>query len=162
MKKRLVCLALLLSLSLRLSAQDRLITRTNDTVRCVVMSFDAGFIRYKTDTLATTVEMVAVTNVKAILFAVNPLRGTAFPVVQGADDWEKVILTNNPNDVLGLTKVAEISSRTRSNLGSPGYGSKKVRRDLQQRAAELNCSVVFLIGYKQVKWGGKFVGTAYR
>lgn len=163
MRKQLVCLALLLSLSFRLSAQDRLITCNNDTIRCVVMSFDSGFIRYKSETLATTVEMIAVSRISAILFAATPSRRISTPVIQGAGDWEKVVLTNNPNDVLGLTKVAEIGSKPRANAGSPSYGSEKLRRQSQQKAAELNCSIVFLKGIKQDRWRGYSPeGTAYK
>lgn len=88
---------------------------------------------------------------------------TKLEVINGIDDWEKVIITNNPADVEGLTKVGEVSSKS-SFGGAMGQNiaDKRAREKLKKDAAEMKASIVLLETYKNGYYGTKINGVAYK
>src|ERR1035441_3939123 len=58
--------------------------------------------------------------------------------------WEKVIVTRNPDDVKGMTRVDEVSASARQFFGDPGSLRKTATTKIKQEAARLGASVVLI------------------
>jgi hypothetical protein len=66
--------------------------------------------------------------------------------ISGNDGWENVIITNNPNEIVGLKRLGEIKAKAggywslRSTKGSDRKSTERIKRE----AAELGGHVVYL------------------
>lgn len=70
-------------------------------------------------------------------------------VVNGEDDWEKVIILEEKSYIAGLTKVEEIRGKTAYiNLQTGNTGDKKAQKKLKMAAATLGCPFIYLTSDK--------------
>jgi hypothetical protein len=68
-------------------------------------------------------------------------------VINGHDDWEKVILTSNPLSVVGLVKKGEIKVKTgRESYGAASFESKEIEK-MKKLAADMGAHVILVNGY---------------
>lgn len=74
-------------------------------------------------------------------------------------DWKDVRLTKDPNEVLGLTRVGEVSVKTFTGGGD--FGSSRLRKRMQQQAAKMGVKIVFIEGTIR-GWKNTFIGIGYK
>lgn len=68
-------------------------------------------------------------------------------VINGHDDWRKIILTSNPLSVVGLIKKGEIKVRSgKESRGITGFGSKDVEK-MKKQAVDMGAHVILVNGY---------------
>lgn len=73
--------------------------------------------------------------------------GLDLPVINGEDDWEKVIETYVEKDVADLTRVQELKAKSGwGGAAGSNLGYKKCIKSLKKQAAKLGCSVILIHG----------------
>lgn len=73
--------------------------------------------------------------------------GLDLPVINGEDDWEKVIETYVEADVTGLTRVQELKAKSGwGGAAGSNLGYKNCIKSLKKQAAKLGCSVILIHG----------------
>ena len=83
----------------------------------------------------------------ALVFAGCASNSTPKPAASYAtteNSWEKVIVTRNPDDVKGMTRVDEVSASAHMFFGDPGSLRKAATVKIKQEAAKLGASVVLI------------------
>ena len=68
--------------------------------------------------------------------------------ISNANDWQKVILTNNPEDIVGLSKKGDLyqkSTATTIFSGSQKIDAKATRK-IKQHAAALGAHIIYHSG----------------
>lgn len=61
-------------------------------------------------------------------------------IIQGEEDWEKVIMLEDKEQRTGLKRISDISVHTKFiNLHTANSGNNKVTEKLKREAAKLNC-----------------------
>ncbi|MFH0866180.1 MAG: hypothetical protein V1904_08290 [Bacteroidota bacterium] len=78
-------------------------------------------------------------------------------VISGEGDWEKVVLTTNPNNVSGLNNLGEIQGKGRSLFGSKKRKTLKAEKDIKIQAAKKSAFIIFV----KSQTSFKITGTAY-
>ena len=82
--------------------------------------------------------------------------------INGEEDWEKVLITNNENDIIGLTKVAEISGKSSWGGAAKRKSDKIARKKIKIQAAKLKCPIILITTYSADYWGTYITGVAYK
>lgn len=73
--------------------------------------------------------------------------GLDLPVINGEEDWEKVIETYVEDDVTGLTRVQELKAKSGwGGAAGSNLGYKNCIKKLKKDAAKLGCSVILIHG----------------
>lgn len=73
--------------------------------------------------------------------------GLDLPVINGEEDWEKVIETYVEADVTGLTRVQELKAKSGwGGAAGSNLGYKNCIKKLKKDAAKLGCSVILIHG----------------
>ena len=85
--------------------------------------------------------------------------GVIMPKVTNEDDWEKVLVTSNREDVSGFTKFKSISvSAGDGNVfASAEKAHEKAIKKIKKKAAKLECGVVLIISQN---FGGQYNNIA--
>jgi hypothetical protein len=93
-------------------------------------------------------------------------------VINGEDDWEKVVILEEKSYIVGLTKVDEIRGKTAYiNMQTGNTGDQKALKKLKMAAAALNCPFILItsdkatVGSKSNNLGGSQsikTGIAYK
>jgi len=67
-------------------------------------------------------------------------------VINGIKDWEKVIITTNPDDVKCLTRKGEVRATSSNDWNFNGKVAidKKATMKIKKEAAKLNAHIIFL------------------
>jgi len=78
-------------------------------------------------------------------------------VISGRDDWEKVQIVTDPNEVLGLKKGDEIKGKTAGLLSynTAGSADKKATRRIKEEAAEAGAPFILMTSDKSDGFGVK-------
>ncbi len=76
--------------------------------------------------------------------AIAPGTGPAAATVITAKDFDKVIVTRNPDDVKGLTRAGDLSATARKFFGDPTALRATATLDLQKQAAKLGAALVLI------------------
>jgi len=66
------------------------------------------------------------------------------PEINGEEDWEKVVVTRNPNEVVGLTKVTTLKEEAKKVLGQESILRTQVIEQVKKVAAKKGASIVFI------------------
>ena len=94
--------------------------------------------------------------------------GLDLPIINGEDDWEKVIETYVEADVAGLTRVQELKAKSGwGGAAGSNLGYKNCIKKLKKKAAKLGCSVILIHGQhtgSAAARGGnvQVIATAYK
>ena len=78
-------------------------------------------------------------------------------LISGKDDWEKVQIITDPNEVLGLKKGDEIKGKTAGLLSynTAGSADKKATRKIKEEAAEVGAPFILMTSDKSDGFGVK-------
>jgi|GEM_PF-6842368 len=151
--------------SLSISAQDRILLRSGDTLRVTITKSTSDFVEFNYPNESTVNQQYKNSIIKIIYGSgriENCSGDSKLAKVNGVEDWEKVEITTNPADVRGLTKLGEVVGKSGwGGYGAQGMGNKEARKHLKKNAAKLGGSIV-LIQEKAATWAVKLVGVAYK
>ncbi|MEO6285821.1 MAG: hypothetical protein ABIN80_28600 [Dyadobacter sp.] len=136
----------LLVLSLPALSQDLLVSHGAPDRTVSVVSVDDYSIKYAYPGESVT-RSIGRAAVAKIVYASGRIEKFSDMVnVSGRDGWENVVITNNPNEVIGLQRAGEIKSKAggywsmRSTKGSDRKATERIKRE----AAALGGHVVYI------------------
>jgi sRNA-binding regulator protein Hfq len=76
-------------------------------------------------------------------------------VVNGENDWDKVIILEDKSYIAGLKKVGEIKGKTAFiNMHTGNTGDSKADKKLKMEAAKLGCQFIFMTADKDINESG--------
>jgi hypothetical protein len=84
------------------------------------------------------------------------------PVINGEEDWEKVIITNSKTDVIGLTMIKEVAGKSYIGGMIENMGERKAREKIKKEAAALKAPIVYVTSYEKSENGTRIYGLAYK
>lgn len=150
MKKIILSLALILSVTL-VNAQVDLITKHNgEVVKGKVVKLEEYTIIFKYDgeDAENTIGKYAVE--KIVYGKSGRVENiTEKIIINGEDDWEKVVILEDKGYISGLKKVGEVRGKTGLiNLQTGNTGDKKAQKKLKMDAAGQGCPFVLLTSDK--------------
>ena len=82
-----------------------------------------------------------------LLYLLLPIIGFSqinLPEINGEADWEKVIITRNPNDVIGLERVTTLNAETQKLFGKQSKLRKKAIEKLKKEASKQGIQIVLI------------------
>ncbi len=163
--KQIILLAIFFSNFLMFS-QDIVIKRNGDTLKVNITKSTPDIIEF-TYPNESIINSEYKNSIEKIIYASGRIeicsQAKKLAVVKGVEDWEKVEITTNPEDVKGMTKLGEVVGKSYwGGIAAQGLGDKKAREWIKKDAAKMGASIVFL-QEKADKFGGvKLVGIAYK
>jgi hypothetical protein len=151
---RLFFICLLLLSALPGKSQDRMITLAGDTVLCKILDVNEILITYKFPTEDSVYTRSAIF-IHRILYGDGRIQNVSERViVLDENDWEKVSITYDENDVEGLVKIGEIKARDSSNIfGDSGEENAQMEamKNLRKKAAKMGAFIVLVIDHSTQK-----------
>lgn len=109
----------------------------------------------------TSVNAISKNCVKEIDFSTGRVEHCSDKIfVSGEGDWEKVIITNNPDDIKGLVRKGEVSSTASNTWNFSGKAGvdKKATMKIKKEAAALRAHIIFI--QDQEKKNGSLISGA--
>jgi hypothetical protein len=78
-------------------------------------------------------------------------------IVSGKDDWEKVVILTDANEVVGLKKGEEIRGKTSGmfSYNTAGSADKKATKKIKEEAADVMAPFILLVSDKSDNHGVK-------
>ncbi len=152
MKKFFLVLTLLIG-GYYACAQDKVVLRTGDTLNVVVTKNTDSIIEF-TYPNETVVNEKSKKDISCILFSSGrreeiKRHKIEIPQINDKDDWEKVVLTTNADDVEGLNKVKSISVSSYTGSLKTAFASLEKKHEetimrLKKKAAKMNCGIILV------------------
>ncbi|TZF85817.1 hypothetical protein FW774_01730 (plasmid) [Pedobacter sp. BS3] len=144
--KKIVFITLTIFMSRSLFAQDKIITHVGDTINCKVIEVLDNSIKYRYPD-EDIVSSINKTQVEKINFASGRSQQiTEKIVVNGEEDWQKVIITNVADDVKGLKRKGEVYGKALGGWGAASNAKKvymKAEERLKKEAAKLGAHIIY-------------------
>lgn len=139
--------------------QDLIYQSDGTALNCTVVEMNESGLKYRLpgETVLVTLSKYRMTRV--VLASGREQEYPGLPKIRAQYDWKKVILTTNPDDVVGLTRVKEMKGK--SSWGG-NMASKGAKRSIQKRAAEIGCPIVLLQDRTAGLMGTRIFGVAYK
>ena len=169
MKKSYLLLAFV-AINLACFAQDKVVLKSGDTLNVqVTKNTDTSIeFTYPNETLVNEKKKK---DIACIIYASGrreeiKIKTIDVPIISSKDDWEKVVVTKNREDVEGLTKVKDIAA-----VGGGGvfhtvsFAQESATKSIKKKAAKLQCGIVLIT---KEDFGGPYrntlnlAGEAYR
>lgn len=174
MKKQIVILAALCACGSLSYAQDKVVLRNGSSLDVkIVKSTNASIeFTYPGEELVNEKSEKSKKEVSYIVYASGRKEECnqtfQVPVINGKDDWDKVVVTHLASDVEGLTRVGEVAATSGwgGTLGS-SMGYKDAIKKLKKKAAKLGASVILVADRTNetaaaLGGGVQVVGVAYK
>lgn len=143
MKLILITISLLI-ISISTFAQDKIIKHTGDTIVCKVTEVLENSIKYKfpDEDLVTSIYN---SQVDKIFFSSGRTQKFSDKIIiRGESDWEKVIITNIPEEVSGLVRKGEVSGKATGAWGAASSAKKvyanaveKMKKEAAKKGAHI-------------------------
>jgi sRNA-binding regulator protein Hfq len=150
MKKILLMVVFALGLNVANAQNDKIYKHSGETVEGKVIRLDEYTIVFKYDgeDAENTIGKYAV---EKIIYGKTKRQEdvTEKIVVNGEDDWEKVVILEDKGYISGLKKVGEVRGKTGLiNFQTGNTGDKKAQKKLKMDAAKQGCPFVLLMADK--------------
>ncbi|WP_340114388.1 hypothetical protein [Maribellus mangrovi] len=170
MKQIFALLVLTLSISTTYG-QDKIVKLSGDTIKCKVKEITDNNIKYiyEGEELLYNISKNAV---KEIIFSSSRVQKFSKRVIiNGEEDWEKVIITFDKKDIDGLVECCEIVGKSSKGGVASVSGGKSAMKKMQKKAAENGAHIILITdGWHHEKnkpisgygRGVKLTGTAYK
>lgn len=133
-----------------IQAQDKVVLRTGDTLTVNVTKNTETAIEF-TYPNETAVNEKQKRDISCIIFASGrreeiKQQGIVIPEISGEDDWEKVVVTSNRDDVAGLSKVKSLSVSAGNGgvFDSASKAHEKAIKKLKKKVAKMKFGVVLI------------------
>lgn len=150
MKKILLMVVFALGLNVANAQNDKIYKHSGETVEGKVIRLDEYTIIFKYDgeDAENTIGKYAV---EKIIYGKTKRQEdvTEKIVINGEDDWEKVVILEDKGYISGLKKVGEVRGKTGLiNFQTGNTGDKKAQKKLKMDAAKQGCPFVLLMADK--------------
>ena len=150
MKKILLMVVFALGLNVANAQNDKIYKHSGETVEGKVIRIDEYTIVFKYDgeDAENTIGKYAV---EKIIYGKTKRQEdvTEKIVINGEDDWEKVVILEDKGYISGLKKVGEVRGKTGLiNFQTGNTGDKKAQKKLKMDAAKQGCPFVLLMADK--------------
>ncbi len=150
MKKILLMVVFALGLNVASAQNDKIYKHSGETVDGKVIRLDEYTIVFKYDgeDAENTIGKYAV---EKIIYGKTKRQEdvTEKIVINGEDDWEKVVILEDKGYISGLKKVGEVRGKTGLiNFQTGNTGDKKAQKKLKMDAAKQGCPFVLLTADK--------------
>lgn len=127
-------------------SQDLIVTHAGAEVPGKVISINENSIQYKIpgESATNTIGKAAVARIRFASGRIEEISRRVY--VETPDDWEFVMITSNPAEVVGLRRLGEVRAK------AGGFGTfrtargadRKATQRLKKRAAELGAHVILV------------------
>jgi hypothetical protein len=161
MNKR-IALLVLLAQSVFVSAQDKIVTHTGETIDCKVTELTDISIKYKFEGEDIT-NNISKNFVEEIKFSNGRTQKiTDKVIINGESDWKKVQITNLESDIVGLKKKGEYMAKASSGWSTTGEGKMQAQamEKLKKLAAKNGAHMVLILTTTSKGGGYGFSGGA--
>lgn len=157
MNKCFFLLCMFSMVGINIHAQDKVVLKSGDTLNVVVTKNSESFIEYAYPN-ETVVNEKSKKDISCIIYSSGrreefKQQSVIIPQIKDEDDWEKVIITTNIDDVEGLEKIKSLS--VSSYNGSLKYAFASVEKKheetvmrLKKKAAKQKCGIVYITSEK--------------
>jgi hypothetical protein len=150
MKKIILVVAMVLSFGIANAQLDKIYKHSGEIVEGKVLRLDEYTIVFKYDgeDAENTIGKYAV---EKIIYGKTKRQEdvTEKIVINGEDDWEKVVILEEKSYIAGLKKVGEVRGKTGLiNFQTGNTGDKKAAKKLKMDAAKLGCPFILQISDK--------------
>jgi hypothetical protein len=150
MKKIILVLTLVFGFGIANAQVDVITKHSGETVEGKVIRLDEFTIVFKYDgedaenTISKyAVEKIVYGKTKRVEIITEKI------IVNGEDDWEKVVILEDKSYIAGLKKVSEVRGKTGLiNFQTGNTGDKKAQKKLKMDAAKQGCPFILLIADK--------------
>lgn len=163
--KNIVLLILILTSYISFGQSDTIVKRSGEKLAVTIKSTDpnsVSFVYPNEEAINTLSKNV----IEKIIYKSGRIevcsQSTKLEEVNGEEDWEKVIITTNEADVIGLTKISDVAGKSSLGGAMKSASDKKAREHLKKEAAKLSCSIVLITTYSNDYYGTKINGVAYK
>ena len=172
--KKIILLACVLFISIAVKAQDQVTLHNGSTIEGKVVNTDGAVITfvYKGEEIAQRISKIAINSIK---FSSGRKQVITEKInLEGKDGFQKVILTKNPDDVEGLTRIGEVKGKTAFiSYRSGANADKKSEERLKEDCYKLGGVVILVTEDKDYAVGKTYqkglgssqtrmVGVAYK
>ena len=146
MKIRLLIIGVMFSIANLAFAQDKIVKQSGDTLYCKVTDVLEKSIKYKypNEDLTSTIYQ---SQISQIIFSSGRTQSFSEKITVNSEaDWEKVILTNIPEEVAGLVRKGEVNGKATGAWGAASNAKKvymKAEEKLKKEAARLGAHIIF-------------------
>jgi len=155
-------------------AQDKIIMLAGDTLNVQITKTSPEHVdfKYPKESLVNSKEK---SEIEKIIYSSGRIEvvneKVALPIIKSKDDWEKVIITFDENDILGLRKCCDIIGKSNWGALASVKGGKKAMEKMRKEAAEKGASIILIVdGWHHEKGkpisgyarGVKLTGVAYK
>lgn len=150
MKKIILVVAMVLSFGIANAQLDKIYKHSGEIVEGKVLRLDEYTIVFKYDgeDAENTIGKYAV---EKIIYGKTKRQEdvTEKIVINGEDDWEKVVILEEKSYIAGLKKVGEVRGKTGLiNFQTGNTGDKKAAKKLKMDAAKLGCPFILQVSDK--------------
>jgi hypothetical protein len=150
MKKVLLMVVVTLGINVASAQVDKIYKHSGETVEGKVVRVDEYAIVFKYDgeDADNTIGKYAV---EKIIYGKTKRQEdvTEKIVINGEDDWEKVVILEDKSYIAGLKKAGEVRGKTGLiNFQTGNTGDKKAAKKLKMDAAKLGCPFVLQVSDK--------------
>ena len=168
--KRLIFFSVLYFFSFILYAQDTIILRSGEEIKVNIVKNTSDFVEYIYPN-ETTVNQTLKKTIRKIVFSSGreEICNSEFvvPEVRGEQDWKKVIITYEYEDVRGLTRVGDVKATGAFAGPFASAGLKNAIKRIKHRAAKIGAGIVLIHNKPDVSGalpgnGVQLLGTAYK
>jgi sRNA-binding regulator protein Hfq len=156
MKKNILILVIALFSSSIFAQVDVITKHSGETVSGKVVRVDEYIVVYKYDG-EDAENSISKYAIEKIVYGKSGRveQVTEKIVVNGEDDWEKVIILEDKSYIAGLKKVVEVKGKTAFiNMHTGNTGDSKADKKLKMEAAKLGCPFVFMTADKDINESG--------
>lgn len=158
MKKQLTIILILFTTILYAQNNaDIIVTHTGERINAKVISVDDKInFNYQNESVINSISKNCV---KEIDFSSGRIQHCSEKIIiNSKDDWEKVVITNNPEDVKCLVRKGDItvSANNAWNLKSKSGVDKKATKKMKQEAAAMKAHIILIQNqYRETSyWSG--------
>lgn len=156
MKKIILLLVIILSTSSIFAQVDVITKHSGEIVNGKVVRVDEYVVVYKYDG-EDAENSIGKYAIEKIVYGKSGRvqEVTEKIVVNGENDWDKVIILEDKSYIAGLKKVGEIKGKTAFiNMHTGNTGDSKADKKLKMEAAKLGCPFVFMTADKDINESG--------
>lgn len=145
--KKLTLVAIALFTSNVLFAQDKIITHNSDTIICKIVDVLENNIKYKFPNEDFT-NVINNAQVEKVEFSSGRIQIISEKIViNGENDWEKVLVTNVLDEIKGLKRKGEVYGKSTGAWGAASNAKKvykKAEEKLKKEAAKMGAHIIYM------------------
>ena len=156
MKKIILSFFMLLATSLIFAQSDIITKHSGETLSGKVIRVDEYIVVYKYDG-EDAENSISKYAIQKIVYGKSGRveEVTEKIIINGEDDWNKVIILEDKSYIAGLKKDGEIKGKTAFiNMHTGNTGDSKADKKLKMEAAKLGCEFVFMTADKDINESG--------